>query len=91
MDTEAAFSDIMDAIARLRIAFIKHGMSAPVSIELGNVRDKNALMYCILPRDMVLVDMRMGEIAEHVCNIQGIEVRMPGEWRADRGGRKHFV
>lgn len=90
MEKDEAFSDIMDAIARLRIAFLKHGMSAPVSIELGNVRDKNAMMYC-LPREMVAFDMRMGGDPEWVCNIQGVEVRMPGEWRMDAGGRKHFV
>ena len=39
MDDKQPFDDVMEAIFRLRTAFIKHGMEPPISIELGHVKD----------------------------------------------------
>lgn len=89
MSSSPAFDDIMDALARLRIAFLKNGMSAPVSIELGTVRDADHFRY-ITPPEMAMFQPRMGETqadAEWVCNIQGVEVRMPAQWRSERHGK----
>lgn len=82
------FDDIMNAIARLRVAFLKHGMEAPKSIELGGHKDESWFRY-MMPRDMVMFQPRMGDTkadAEWVCNIQGVEVRLPAQWRASRDG-----
>jgi hypothetical protein len=90
---EEAFADIMNAIARLRIAFLKHNLSAPISIEIGSLRDGDALRH-LMPRDMFLAQPRMGETkqdAEWVANIQGVEIRMPAQWRRELNGKTHLV
>lgn len=92
MDDKQPFDDIMEAIFNLRTAFIKHSMNPPISIELGHVRDATRLRY-MLPSEMAMVQPRMGETkddAEWVCNIMGVEVRMPGEWRWE-ANKSHFV
>jgi hypothetical protein len=93
IDADAAFSDIMNAIAKLRIAFLKHHMDAPISIELGSIRDGDAMRY-LMPKDMFMATMRMGETpqdAEWVANIQGIEIRMPAQWRRGHDGKLHLA
>lgn len=90
---DRAFEDIADALYRLRVAFKKHGMEAPVSIELGSYRDKDAFLY-LMPRDLVLAQPRMGETqqdAEWVANVMGIEVRMPAQWRVEFGKGSRLV
>lgn len=85
-----AFDEIADAIWRLRAAFIKNGMKPPVSIELGTAQDGYVFNH-LMPRDMVLSQPRMGverDDPEWVCNIMGVEVRRPAEWRCVRGGTK---
>lgn len=93
MQPDEAFADIMDAIAKLRIAFLKHNLSAPISIEMGSLKDGDALRY-MMPKDMFLAQPRMGDAtqgAEWVANIQGVELRMPGRWRRDQRGINHFI
>lgn len=75
---------------RLRIAFLKHGMQPPISIELGHVKDGDWFRYS-LPKDMALATPRMGvdsDSPEWVCNIMGVEVRMPAQWRGTKAGRR---
>lgn len=87
---DEAFTDIMNALMRLRIAFLKHNMAAPVSIELGSIRDGDKFRY-MMQRDQVMFQPRMGEThadAEWVCNIQGVEVRLPAQWRIDQAQRQ---
>jgi hypothetical protein len=90
MSKEQQFDDIMEAIARLRIAFIRHGMQPPISIELGHVKDADWFRWS-MPNNMVMFNPRMGvekDTPEWVCNIQGVEVRMPAVWRATTTGRR---
>lgn len=90
---EDAFDDIMRAVFNLRMAFLKHGMEPPVSIELGSQRDSDTLRHS-MPRDLILAQPRMGETradAEWVCNIQGVELRMPAQWRLERDGKSRLV
>ena len=90
---EVAFNEIMSAIYQLRIAFLKHGMSPPVSIELAKDRDTDWFRYN-LPPHLALAQPRMGETrtdAEWVCNIMGMEVRMPAQWRKELDGRSRLV
>lgn len=90
MSDSAQFDDIMDAIWRLRTAFIKHGMEPPISIELGHVKDSDCFRYA-LPKDMARAQPRMGvesDNPEWVCNIMGVEVRMPAQWRGTKAGRR---
>lgn len=91
-DQEQAFADIMDAIARLRIAFLKHNFDAPKSIELGSLRDGDAFRY-MMPLDMFLAQPRIGDTAqgaEWVVNVQGVELRMPAQWRRERDGKRYL-
>ena len=86
---EAAFKEVMNAMQRLRVAFLKCGMNVPVSIELGTVRDGDIFRHR-MPREYVLAQPRMGETkadAEWVANMFGIEVRMPAQWRRERDGK----
>ena len=86
------FDDIMDAVCRLRIAFKKHGMEAPISIELGHVKDADWFRWS-MPKDMVMFKPRMGvdeDRPEWVCDIQGVEVRMPAQWRGVKVGRREL-
>ena len=90
MADKTAFDDVMEAIARLRIAFIKHGMKPPASIELGHVKDGDWFRWSA-PKDMVMFQPRMGvekDNPEWVCSIQGVEVRMPAQWRGTASGRR---
>lgn len=90
---EQAFADILDAVYRLRKAFIKNGLQPPISIELGDPRDSTHFRY-MLPKDMALAQPRMGDTekdAEWVCSLMGIEVRMPGQWRSGPDGKLHFL
>ncbi|MGL5735271.1 MAG: hypothetical protein ACRCYS_10440 [Beijerinckiaceae bacterium] len=87
------FDDIMNAVMRLRIAFLKHDFAAPKSIELGSIRDGDKFRY-LMPRDMFVEQPRMGEThkdSEWVVNVQGVEIRMPAQWRIERDGKKHLV
>lgn len=88
-----AFDDIMNALYVLRAAFIKNGMKPPISIELGDRKDGDFFRYT-LPREMAMMHPRMGDTkqdAEWVCNIMGVEVRMPGQWRYGPDGKIHFI
>lgn len=91
--SERAFNDILDALYRLRAAFLKNGMKPPISLELGSLPDSDRFRW-LMPHDLVMAQPRMGESkadAEWVCNIMGIEVRMPAQWRRDLKGRNHLV
>jgi len=84
------FDDILDAISRLRAAFLKHGMQPPISIELGHMKDGDWFRWA-MPKDMVMFQPRMGvesDNPEWVCNIMGVEVRLPAQWRGEKHGRR---
>lgn len=88
-----AFDDVFNAIANLRIAFMRHGIEPPKSIELSTYKDKDIFLHK-MPRDMVLAQPRMGETrkdAEWVANIMGVEIRMPAQWRTDLDGRSKLT
>lgn len=90
MADKQPFDDIMEAIWRLRTAFIKHGMEPPISIDLGHVKDGDWFRWS-LPQDMAVAQPRMGvekDNPEWVCNIMGVEVRMPAQWRGTKAGRR---
>ena len=88
MTDQDTFHEIADAVHRLRRAFIRAGMKAPVSIELGSHEDKHRFLY-VMPRDLVLAQPRFDKPhPEWVANIMGMEVRMPAQWRiTGKGGR----
>lgn len=93
MSDQQAFDEIADAINRLRRAFLRNGMKAPVSIELGDKRDKDAFVY-LMPRDLVMTQVRTWHDPanpELVANIFGVEVRMPAQWRLKRDGGKEAL
>lgn len=90
---DEGFYEIMDAIMRLRIAFKKNGYEAPVSIELGHYRDKDRFL-ATAPRELLLAQPRMHDDpqqAEWVCNVQGIELRLPAQWRIELDGKKYLT
>lgn len=90
MVDKTPFDDVMEAIWRLRTAFIKHGMNPPISIELGHVKDGDWFRWSA-PTDLMLAQMRMGvdkDNPEWVCSIMGVEVRMPAQWRRTKDGRR---
>lgn len=88
---EEAFYDIMNAVGHLRRAFVRRNMSPPVSIEIGSIEDSYAFR-CYMPKDMVLAQPRMNDKdPEWVCNIQGVEIRMPAQWRSELGGGRRLV
>lgn len=90
--SESPFDDIANALFRLRTAFVKHGMEPPVSIELGHVKDADWFRHA-MPRDLVVAQPRMGvdeDNPEWVCNIMGVEVRMPAQWRGTKAGRREL-
>ena len=92
-DKAEPMEDILDALYRLRVAFKKHGMEAPISIELGSHRDKDTFRHS-MSRDLVMAQPRMGDTlqdAEWVASVMGIEVRMPAQWRYERDGKLHIV
>lgn len=89
--SEEAFQDIAGAIGRLRHAFLKHNMQPPKSIELGSIDDGYAFRH-YMPKNMVMIEPRQsGDDPEWVCNIMGMEVRFPGQWRSRERGGRDFV
>jgi hypothetical protein len=90
--SDEAFTDIANAILRLRRAFLKHHMEPPKSIELATIDEGHRFRY-YMPKDMVMMTPRQpsGNDPEWVCTIAGMEVRFPGQWRAREKGGRDFV
>lgn len=85
-----AFTDIANAFMQLRVAFIRNGLEPPAAIELGSVKDGDYFRYAI-GKEMIIAQPRMGvdrDNPEWVCNIVGVEVRMPAAWRREAKGRR---
>jgi hypothetical protein len=87
--SDEAFTDIANAVLRLRHAFLKHNLNPPASLELAS-HDDAAKLRDMLPREMVMATPSMGndparpDIVFPVC---GVEMRYPAEFRArERGG-----
>ena len=90
MSDQKAFDEIADAVHRLRRAFLQHGMEAPVSIELGSIRDKNRFLG-LMPTDLIRAQARTWHDParpELVANMLGMEIRMPAQWRRLENGGK---
>ena len=88
--TEKAFDDISSAIFQLRKAFLQNGLKPPTSLELGSPEDGYKFMHA-LPKDMLKNQPRMGvdqNNPEWVCNLVGLEIRRPAEWRRDINGKR---
>lgn len=83
---------IGEAILKLRKAFLTAGLKPPVSIELGHHVDGTKLR-CLLPPDLYLSQPQITDSPDPqwVCNIMGMEVRYPGQWRARERGGRDFV
>ena len=91
MTDQDTFHEIADAVHRLRRAFIRAGMKAPASIELGSIEDKDRFLHA-MPRDLVLAQPHLDKPhPEWVANIMGMEVRMPGQWRVNSNGGRGLV
>jgi hypothetical protein len=87
---KSGFDDITKAIWQLRAAFLKNGLQPPVSLELGTPEDGYKFMH-LMPRDLVMSQPRMGldeDRPQWVCNLMGVEVLRPAEWRSERGGKR---
>lgn len=92
MSDDEAFTDIANAIGRLRIAFLKHNLTPPKSIELGD-HDAGDRFRHAVGTNMVLTQPRLEgrDDPELVCHFMGIEIRYPGHWRALRGGGRELI
>ena len=85
---DEAFSDIFNALMRLRAAFQRHNMEPPKAIELATIEDGARFRHSI-SKDMVMLQPMMGNNPARpdlVCNVCGIEVRFPARFRAREGG-----
>lgn len=89
--SDEAFTDIANAVMRLRHAFMRHGLKPPVAIELGAHQDGDHLRY-ILPRDLVMAQPRMDRDDPEWCfDFQGLEFRYPAKWRYTQRGGKEVI
>jgi hypothetical protein len=84
-----AFTDLANAVLRLRGAFLKHGLTPPKAIELGSFED-GARLRATVDNNLVHFDPGMGRSDSNpdmVGNLCGVEIRYPAKFRArERGG-----
>lgn len=81
---EEAFTDIANAIMRLRQAFLRHHLQPPIALEIGSREDATRLRAS-MPRDLIHAQPQMRDKGpEIVFNLAGVEFRCPAEWRAIR-------
>lgn len=79
--------EIADAIMRLRLAFQRQGLNAPISLELGSNEDVSRLRAMARPhvRQAFRPSMERDK-PEIVGEIAGMKVRAPATWMPLRGG-----
>lgn len=82
---EEIFTDIAEAIYRLRRAFKKHHLEAPVAIELGSHEDMMRLRDCV-PAEYLNVGPMLLERPSLVANIAGVDIVAPAQFRARKRG-----
>ena len=91
ISNEEAFSEIANALMRLRIAFIKAGFKPPKEVHLADHKDGYKLRH-ILPPEMIYatVDLGDNDIDEVKFNICGIDLRYPARYRRTKNGIDTF-
>jgi hypothetical protein len=84
--SDEVFTDIANAMMRLRHAFMRHNLNPPKSLELGS-HDDGARLLSSLPKSLYVAQPRMDKSDPEWClDLVGIEVRFPAHWRAKRRG-----
>lgn len=90
---ETFFDDFADAVHRLRRAFLRHGLTPPTAIELGDMEAGKRLQLA-LPEEMVRagygLNQRDKPDPDVIIHFMGVEIRYPAELRARPGGRIDF-
>ncbi len=77
---EAFFEDLSKALYGLRVAFHKHGLEPPTSLEVGTRKDADRMMFSLPPEfARAKIEMRDGTEPAVFCNIQGFEIRFPAQ------------
>ncbi|NLS27973.1 hypothetical protein S2M10_29750 [Sphingomonas sp. S2M10] len=88
-EKDEAFLDLCNSVHRLRRSFIRLGLKPPKSIEVADY-DDGMKFRAMSPGELVQTYPALGrnDDPEWCANVVGVEVRMPGQWRArERGGR----
>lgn len=88
MSDDDFFSDLANAIGKLRAAFLRHGLEPPTAIELGD-HESGKRFQLSLPQDMIRTSFALNQRGEGnpdvIGHFMGIEIRYPAKLR----GRKH--
>lgn len=90
IQNEQAFTEIANAILRLRSAFMQAGFEPPKSIELASHEDGYRMRH-ILPSSMIMAtpaaNLRDENDTDVLFPICGVEVRYPAKFRKLARGR----
>lgn len=89
MTESTFFDDLANAIYRLRVVFLKHGLEPPKAIELGSIEAGQKFQLAI-PKDMIAstfaINQREKPEPDVLIAFMGVEIRYPAQLRGRSGG-----